>query len=299
MSNAIEIPNTRECFASYMGIWAILPNVMKSMLSAVRDRIMVGTAENLAAAGSGSKNGFDGTVTDDDVAIVQLNGILQKTDSKFGGATSTIRARQSIRAAARDSRVEAILLSIDSPGGTVAGAGELARDIAAAATVKPVHAYIDDQGASAAYWAASQAQRISANETADVGSIGVYAVLEDITGMLEADGVKLHVVSTGSHKGLGADGSVPDELVIEVQDRIDAINKIFKSSVSRGRNFDAKTIDDIATGKTWIAADAKKMGLVDAVQNFDAAYRDVVKVVREKRRERRTKADAARARLRL
>ena len=77
---------------------------------------------------------------------------MQKGSSKFGGA-STIRVRRQIREARQDEDVEAILLVVDSPGGTVAGTDELAREVGRAAEEKIVHAHIDDLGASAAFWA--------------------------------------------------------------------------------------------------------------------------------------------------
>jgi protease-4 len=128
------------------------------------------------------------------VAVISLTGKLMKQQASMGGGTSTVQARRDIRAAASDPDIGAILLRIDSPGGTAAGTKELADEITAAKTKKPVWAYVEDMAASAAYWAASQASRIIANETALVGSIGTYGVVQDTSGMAAMEGVKVHVI---------------------------------------------------------------------------------------------------------
>ena len=86
-------------------------------------------------------------------------------------------AQRLVEQAAEDPVVAAILLRVDSPGGTVAGVSDLAEAVYAARKVKPVSAYISDLGASAAYYIASQAQRLYADSDALVGSIGVYSVV--------------------------------------------------------------------------------------------------------------------------
>src|SRR5581483_9650939 len=108
-------------------------------------------------------------------------GMLMKGQSSMGG-TSTVMARRDIRQAVADQDVAGILLAIDSPGGTVAGTDDLAAEVRQARTSKPVWAAIDDLGASAAYWVASQTQRVTVNSpTALVGSIGTLQVIRDLS----------------------------------------------------------------------------------------------------------------------
>lgn len=123
------------------------------------------------------KNGYDYELVDG-VALTELSGKLMKHVGS-GGGTSTVMMRQTFRAMLRDDRVKAVLVRIDSPGGTVAGAFDLARDVAALSAAKPVHAYIEDLGASAAYLQAAQMTAISANANAEVGSIGTVGVVYD------------------------------------------------------------------------------------------------------------------------
>lgn len=208
----------------------------------------------------------------DGVATIRMDGQMQKGESSFGGC-STVKTRRAIRQAASDWMVKAISLRICSPGGTVAGTSELAADVAAANAIKPVYAYIEDLGCSAAYWVASQARSITCNDTAMVGSIGTMVMLADTTGAQEQFGIKYTVVSTGDFKGLGADGKVSDLLVSDVQREINDMNTVFLAAVTAGRGAvlgGEKGVKAIADGRVHVGAQAKQLGLVDAVSSYDA-----------------------------
>lgn len=255
------------CAAQHFGHWACEPKWLRQAIAAVqagtwKPEAAKPTDPNGKPYAMGGSNG--------DTAIISVSGQITKGRSSFGGA-STVATRRALRAAAEDSGVKAILMVIDSPGGTVAGTGDLADDVATISKKKPVYAYIEDLGASAAYWIASQAVRVFANATAEIGSIGVYAVLEDTTGMQKADGIRLTVVSTGEFKGLGADGKVDEKLVGEVQREVNAINEQFIGAVARGRGMAAVDVAKVATGQVWLADKAKRLGLIDEVASIDAA----------------------------
>lgn len=141
------------------------------------------------------------------VAVLSLSGPMTKRPQSFSDGASTVRMRRQVRQATADPDVTAIALVIDSPGGQVAGTKELADDVAAARARKPVVAYIEDLGASAAYWVAAQADAIYANETAFVGSIGTYCVVQDLSRMAANVGIEVHVLSTGPFKGAGYPGT--------------------------------------------------------------------------------------------
>jgi signal peptide peptidase SppA len=217
-------------------------------------------------AGSPDESSYD-LVVEDGLAIISMVGPMMKADSKFGGV-STVRTRKLVREANARSDVSQILLIVESGGGSVSGTKELADDVRNSA--KKVTAYINDIGASAAYWVASQASQIITNEMAEVGSIGVVAVIEDTSGMYEREGVKVHVISTGSMKGAFADGApVTDEMLEDLQDKVDAINTVFKSTILSGRSIDSDTLDKIADGRTYTAKQALDFGLIDSVQRLE------------------------------
>ncbi len=154
------------------------------------------------------------------VAIIPIHGVMKKNpdfwDRWFDSCCSTSRIGEAVCAATADPQVQSILLLISSPGGTVAGTAELADAVATARAAKPVMAFIEDCGCSAAYWVASQAKTIMCNQVGFVGSIGTFCVLQDSTSLQDKIGLKLTVVSTGEFKGLGSDGKVSDKLVADI-----------------------------------------------------------------------------------
>ncbi len=117
----------------------------------------------------------------DGVAHVRVAGTMIRGSIPWWmrGAVSTSRLLEHVQVAADDKRVRSILLRIESPGGSASGIGELADAVFAARQQKPVHAHIDTIGASAAYWVASQASRVTAEPTAEIGSIGAYRPITD------------------------------------------------------------------------------------------------------------------------
>lgn len=263
--------HTPECFASHMGAWAILPAYISQALGWIRAGIM----RPLAAAVPGEPDAprpLGYTVTADGVGILSLDGHLMKARSKYGG-TSTVDARRALRAMAEDPKVGAILLRVDSPGGHVDGTGELADEVAAVGASKTVHAYIEDTGASAAYWVASQAERVTANKYAGaIGSLGVVAVLEDTSAAMDAEGVKVHVVSTGPRKGAGMPGvPVTEDDLAEVRGMVESANEHFVAAVRAGREFSAKEAEAVWTGEVWGAKGAMDRGLIDGIGTFDQA----------------------------
>lgn len=203
------------------------------------------------------------------LAMIGIDGQMTKGESKFGGA-NTLAIRRQVRAATKDPDVRGIMLAIDSPGGMVAGTQELAADVEAAGRIKPTFAHVDDLGASAAYWVAAQTGRITASATSQIGSIGVLAVVEDTSGAAEKRGIKVHVISTGPYKGAGL-GTVTPEHLEYFQSRVDAINAHFLEAVARGRKASLARVQEWADGRTWLADQAQRMGLIDGIARFDDA----------------------------
>ncbi len=262
------------CAAQHFGAWAIEPKWFRDAVSAVK----AGTWKPQALADDSvlahMDQDADAYSIVDGVATIHLEGHLTKHRSSFGG-TSTIDARRAIRRASEDSLVRSIVLVIDSPGGTVNGVSDLADDVKKYGASKPIYAFIDGQGCSAAYWVASQAKRIYANRTSAVGCIGVYTVLVDDTGAQDQAGVRYVLVSTGKFKGLGADGAVTKDLKADVQREIDEINAEFKASVMAGRGFTAEKMEQLADGRVHIGDNALTLGLINEVATLDVAMEAV------------------------
>lgn len=209
----------------------------------------------------------------DGVAILDVCGVLMKSVPPcyelFGGAACcTDDVRTALAEAERNPRARVVALVIDSPGGTVDGLAELAHDVHRVRATKPVHAIVRDCACSAAYWLAAQCETVSANETALLGSIGVYLAVEDTSEAYQREGVTVHVISSGGVKGAGLDGTkiLPEHLA-SWQSRIDDLVAVFVREVAEGRGMAARDVRALATGETWLGAKARALGLIDFVED--------------------------------
>lgn len=202
------------------------------------------------------------------VAIVDVQGVLAKSRAWWAD-TSMSDAQRLVEQAAEDPVVAAILLRVDSPGGTVAGVSDLAEAVYAARKVKPVSAYISDLGASAAYYIASQAQRLYADSDALVGSIGVYSVVTDWSKFFAEQGIKVHVVKAGALKGAGTLGTeITDEHLADWQREVEQLNETFVEAVARGRGWSREKVSEVNDGRVHVGRYAVRAGLVDEIASF-------------------------------
>lgn len=255
----------------YFSVWAVQEEPFRALVDSVNGIDIAlhvmrnqGSQQGVRQAETGLLMASGG------VAVVELAGPLMKQVSSLSGGTSTVAARRKIRSAARSEEVTAIVLLIESPGGTAAGTQELADEVAAAAKLKPVHAFIDDLGASAAYWVASQATKVYANASAWVGSIGSFMVLRDTSGAGEKLGVKTHVVRAGDFKGMGTPGTeITAEQIAHIQELINAVNAQFLAGVASGRRMALDKVQSLADGRIHVGAAAVSLGLIDGIQTFD------------------------------
>lgn len=215
------------------------------------------------------------------IALIDISGMILKNETVlFYDEVDTEEIRDQIQRALADPAVDAIMLSIDSPGGMVAGTQEVGDAIRAAREVKPLHAAIRDNCHSGALWLASQASHITANRTAGVGSIGVFRVIDDWTKLFEELGIKRHVISTGPLKGAGVPGSaITEEQLAEWQEDVNKLGVEFINTVAAGRGMDPAKVAELATGASWIAEEAAQLGLIDKVCNFEEAMSDLKAVV--------------------
>lgn len=207
-------------------------------------------------------------------AIIPMHGvILQKSMGMEGisGIVTTLNLEASLKSVVTDYQIDRIILDIDSPGGTVDGTKEVADLIYKIRQEKEVIAYANGLMASAAYWIGSAADEIIAGETSHVGSIGVYLMHVDQSKYNEELGIKVTYVKAGKYKTAGnphepLEGEMKDEL----QKGVDYIYEIFTRSVALHRGVShEKVLTDMADGRIFIGEEARKIGLVDEIGNFD------------------------------
>ena len=286
----------KKCASRHFGLWIAEPDWFIKTFQAIRAGYMQANLD-LAVHGDGNEGFF--RVDVDGIAHVGVMGMMMKAESKFGGV-STVEVRKAIRAAAGDNAVSTILLHIDSPGGTVSGTAALVDDIKAVNEIKPVHVHIEDLGASAAFWIASQARRITAERTSLIGSIGTFAYVVDTSKEYEAKGWVAHVISTGKFKGMGGDGmEITKAEIAYIQQMVDDVNVHFVADVASGRNMTLGQVEAVADGRVHDAQKAFEMGLIDAVQGIDETVEEISENIRaEKRRAGQARYEIARASLR-
>ena len=236
--------------------------------AALRARLSPEAQVTTGAGGSGSSAG--------PVAIIPITGILDQHSTWFSilfGDASCDDIRAALGAALGDPAVRAIILDVNSPGGSVSGITELAALIRAArGGAKPIVAVCDPLAASAAYWLAAQADEVVVTPSGRVGSIGIYTIHQEISRMLDAMGVTTTIISAGDHKIEGNEYEpLSDAARQATQDDVNTFYSMFVADVARGRRVSTATVlENYGQGRAPLAREALKAGMVDRVDTLEA-----------------------------
>lgn len=208
-----------------------------------------------------------------DVAVIEVRGVLAPhADQVNGECQPRGRSYESIAAqldlAEADPAVRAIVLRLETPGGAAVGCQELYERLKASA--KPVHAYVSGYCFSAGYYLASACASIVASSAiAQTGSIGTVMALWDTAAADEKRGMRRVVIRSGPYKALGQDGEPITDLVRgELQRTCDAFAAAFYDAVRAGRGITDAQGEQVLNGRTFTAADAMALGLVDGIKPF-------------------------------
>ena len=209
-----------------------------------------------------------------DVAVIRLAGFISQKPTVFSflfGGTSTEQFAAEVVAAMRDESVAAVVVDVDSPGGSVFGVPEAARRIYNARGSKPLIAVANPIMASAAYYLASQADEIVATPSAVVGSIGVIAVHVDRSEALRKEGLKVTLITSGRRKAEGNQTEpLGEEARAAVQERLDYYGELFVSDVARGRRTSSAVVrTGYGEGAYFTAAKARDLGMVDRLATLE------------------------------
>jgi ClpP class serine protease len=222
----------------------------------------------------------------DGIALIEISGTLVHRGAWIGqssGLTSYEGITAQIDAAVADRQVRGIALEIDSFGGEVAGAFDLADRIRAAREVKPVHAFVAEHALSAGYALASQADHITLPRTGAVGSIGVVTLHTEMSGMLEQKGVTVTLVHAGAHKtDANPYEPLPEAIRARMQTELEGLRILFAQTVAAGRG---NRLDVHAALNTEAAvlrgAEAVAAGLADAVADPRTAFRAFAETLKQ------------------
>lgn len=232
--------------------------------------------KTIAENGKQLENSYNATVTEDGLAIIPIHGVIGKRMNLFmqisGGVSSELVKRDFLLALA-DADVKAILLDIDSAGGTVDGTKALADLIYESRGQKPVIAFANGIMCSGAYWIGSAADKIIIEATGEMGSIGVIMCHYDYSKADEQAGVKRTYIYSGKYKAAGNSAQpLPREAQDYLQESTDYIYSLFVDAVARNRGVSAETVlSDMADGKILIGQQAVDAGLADELGSFESA----------------------------
>jgi protease IV len=212
------------------------------------------------------------------VAVVVASGEILDGEQPPGTVGGESMARL-VRRARLDEDVRALVIRIDSPGGSMFASEQIYREILAAkAAGKPVVASMGDLAASGGYYIAAPADEIHASPSTITGSIGVFAVIPTLGRTLDKVGVNVDGVGTTPLSGqLRLDRPLGQDVRTLLQTAVEHSYEEFLQRVASGRRKSRDDIDAIAQGRVWSGADAQRIGLVDQLGSLDSAVKAAAK----------------------
>ncbi|VYU61063.1 signal peptide peptidase SppA [Metakosakonia massiliensis] len=218
----------------------------------------------------------------DAVAVVFANGAImdgEETPGNVGGDTTASQ----IRDARLDPKVKAIVLRVNSPGGSVSASEVIRAELAAAkAAGKPVVVSMGGMAASGGYWISTPANYIVANPSTLTGSIGIFGVINTVENSLDSIGVHTDGVATSPLADVSVTKALPPEVQQMMQLSIENGYKRFITLVADARKSTPEQVDKIAQGHVWTGQDAKANGLVDGLGDFDDAVKKAAELAKLK-----------------
>ena len=208
------------------------------------------------------------------VAVIPVQGVMSRR-GYYG--TSTIAVARAMEAAADNPEVSAILMDVDSPGGSAYGTPELSATVSRVREAKPVVAVANTMAASAAYWVLSAATRAVVTPSGDVGSIGAFILHASMKNMLAQGGIDVSIIRSVPGK---ADANPYEELTEDarasLQASVEASHKDFVATVAKNRNKAQSYVEEnFGRGRLVGARDALKAGMVDRVATAEEVLREM------------------------
>ena len=207
---------------------------------------------------------------DDRIAIIYANGDIMDGAGKEQVAGDRFAAM--IADARRDSTVKAVVLRVNSPGGSVLASAKIKDEIDITREVKPVVASYGSYAASGGYWISNSCDYIFSDASTLTGSIGVFSMIPDFGKTVDKIGIRMTTISSNRHGDMysGMRALDTDEIAY-MQESVEDIYDTFTSIVAEGRGLDKAYVDEIAQGRVWAGTDALDKGLVDRIGGLEDA----------------------------
>ncbi|MFO7948144.1 MAG: signal peptide peptidase SppA [Armatimonadota bacterium] len=209
------------------------------------------------------------------VGLITIPGFIHaggRGSALFGETPGSRAVMEELRAAAKADGVKAVVLRINSPGGSAAASAAIHQEVVALAKKKPVIASFGDVAASGGYYVACGADEIVANGSTMTGSIGVIMSGVGYYGLMDKLGIVDQTLKTGKFKDTGTPlrPMRPDEKKL-IEEMLDDVYEQFIDAVVEGRDLSGEKVREIADGRVMTGRQAKELGLVDSIGNFHDA----------------------------
>ncbi|MBW2731022.1 MAG: signal peptide peptidase SppA [Deltaproteobacteria bacterium] len=205
------------------------------------------------------------------IGVVEVKGVI----------TASRRTLEALRAFAKDDDIKAVVMRLNTPGGSVGPSQEVYREIERLRAKKPVVASMGSVAASGGYYIAAACTQIVANAGSLTGSIGVISQTTEVYELLALARIKAHVFKSGALKDTGSPLRPMTEVDrIALQKMVDEIHGQFVSDISKGRKMSLAKVKAVADGRILTGAQAKVHGLVDSLGNFSDALDVAVKLAK-------------------
>ncbi|MEG1718583.1 MAG: signal peptide peptidase SppA, partial [Bacteroidales bacterium] len=222
--------------------------------------------------------------TNNKIAVIYAQGeIGMDKGSSYSIGTENIK--DAIKAAAADKNVKAIVLRVNSPGGSVLTSDIIYQEVILAQKKKPVVASFGNYAASGGYYISCAANKIYSEPTTLTGSIGVFGIIPNAKKLLNDKlGINFDEVSTNTNSGAlsGVDRPLNKMELSLMQRNIENVYASFTSKVAKGRKMSVAEVDSIGQGRVWSGKDAIAIGLVDELGGLDAAISGAAKLAKLK-----------------
>ncbi|MBO1348971.1 MAG: signal peptide peptidase SppA [Hormoscilla sp. GUM202] len=228
------------------------------------NQIDLTTYVRVAASGaeSRSKNQIavvyaEGTIVDGEGGVREIGG------DRFSALMRKLR---------EDDKIKAVVLRVNSPGGSATASEVIGREVELISHRKPVIVSMGDYAASGGYWISAYGDRIFAEPNTITGSIGVYGILTNIQELANNNGITWDVVKTGRYADMQTIARPKTNAELQLyQNSVDRVYQLFLDKVAEGRNLPQQKVAEIAQGRVWSGLAAKNIGLVDEIGGLEAA----------------------------
>ena len=209
-----------------------------------------------------------GICTDPESGISVVS-VIGPTRASYYGAGTYSRLRATLESLMNNDEVKCVVLDINSPGGDVNGLFECCDYVSKAKDIKPIYAHVTGMCCSAAYAIAASCTEISATDTSEIGSVGVYAEAWDDEEWMKKNGILARIFRSKNAEKKNQ-SPFSEEGAKDLQDKIDYYEDCFYTALSKGRAMDKeRCVEDFGHGAVFMASDALSRNMIDSIQSYD------------------------------